>query len=304
MVSMKLARIKDLELEYGKYLEFINAANKDNDDWVRFDSIESLKTFLFSSRNYDASRHFAILADKAIVADVFVKIHDLKPSVAEIELNICMNWRNKGLGEKLLSKALNLLSESVSTIRIILSPGNREVLPYAKAKGFSVLTQVDLEHDLKLLSPFYVPSGYQIQPAGVSQLEEVTLLRNKIFDTVHRVEELETAIKSEVISTNILVAITNGAIVGYCIAQKERRTSSREGWIVEIGVKLKHRRKGLGKAMLLMNLNWLKSSGCNRATVNCKSDNASALKLYEEIGFKIFRVKEKILEKRKIPRNN
>jgi len=299
MVSMKLERAKDIKLEYGEYLEFINASNRDNDDWVPFDSIESLKTFLFSNPNYDAERHFLILVEERIVADLFIKLHASKPGVAEMELNICVERRNKGLGERLLATALNLLNKSVGITQIILSPGNHEILSFAKAEGFSVLTQVDLIHDLKLPNLVHAPLAYQIQPANVGQLEDVTLLRNQIFSTTHSVEELETIMQGKSILTNIMVTTTNKKVIGYCIAQKDSRTLSEEGWIVEIAVKQEHRRKGIGKAILLTSLNWLKSIGCNQVTVNCMSDNISALKLYEETGFKVFRVKEKILERKK-----
>ena len=72
--------------------------------------------------------------------------------------------------------------------------------------------------------------------------------------------------------------------------------------IAEIGVRQEHKRKGIGKAMLLMNLDWLKSEGCNRATVNSKSDNVRALRLYEASGFNILRAKEKIAEKSRMAR--
>jgi len=293
----KLKRMVDIELNHGAYLEFLNAANRDNDDWVPFDSIESLRTILFLNPDYVANWHFVMVVDQAFIADLFMKIHPFRPSVAEIEVNIAMDCRGKGLGEKLLSVALKLLNQSVDIIRIILSPGNREILPFAKASGFNVLTQVDLVHDLRLVEPMHTPSEYQIQPMGINQLEEVTVLRNQIFGTAHRVQELEIMMKEGVISTNIIIASIRSEVVGYCIAQIDNRTPHKEGSIVEISVRQEHRRKGVGKAMLLMNLDWLKSKGCIRTTVNAASNNVSALKLYEGAGFRAFRIKEKILEK-------
>ena len=294
---MKPERIGDIHLDHREYLEFINDANRDNDDWVPFVSVESLRTFLFLYPDYDANKHLVTIANKAIVADLFMKIHSVKPVVAEIALNITRDWRRKGLGERLLSTALGMLNQSVDVIRIILSPGNREILQFAKDSSFSVLTQVDFTRDLKLIEPVHTPPGYNIQAVKADQLEEVTSLRNQIFGTVHREEELKTLIEDGVISTNIVVATVHGEVVGYCIAEKDSRTPSREGLIAEIGVKQEHRRKGIGKAMLLMNLDWLKSKGCNRATVNSKSDNVPALRLYEASGFNILRVKERIAEK-------
>ena len=293
---MKLERMGGIHLDHRKYLQFINDANTDNDDWVPFDSVGSLKTFLFLNPSYDVDKHFAIVVNKEIVADLLTKIYSIRPIVAEIGINITRDWRGKGLGEKLLSTALGVLNQSIDVIRIILSPGNREILPFAKQLGFSVLTQIDMVHNLKLIEPPHVPPGYQMQPINVSQLEEVTNLRNRIFSITHRMEELKTLMKGGVISTNVIVTTANKEIVGYCIAEKDGRTPS-EGLIVEIGVRQGHRRRGIGKAMLLMNLDWLKSEGCNRVTVNSKSDNVPALRLYEDTGFEILKIKEKTLEK-------
>jgi len=71
----------------------------------------------------------------------------------------------------------------------------------------------------------------------------------------------------------------------------------KEGSILEIGVKREHRRKGIGKAILLRNLDWLRSEECSRTIVNVDSDNFPALKLYEAAGFRTYRIKEKRLEK-------
>ena len=68
--------------------------------------------------------------------------------------------------------------------------------------------------------------------------------------------------------------------------------------MAEIGVREEHRRRGIGKAMLLMNLDWLRSKGCTKATVSADSTNTSALRLYKRTGFRAFRTKNKILEKK------
>ncbi len=296
---MVLKRMSDIDLDQGKYLEFLNAANSGNDDWVPFDTIESLRTILFSNPEYDANKHLVIMADKAIVADLYVKIRSFPPSIAEIALNIAADRREKGLGEQLLSAALKLLDQKVETTRVILSPGNREILSFAEAHGFRVsVAQVDMAHDLELLEPARIPSGYEIRPVGLDQLEEVTELTNQIFRLAHRVEELEILTVSTVISTNIIAGIVDNKIVGYCIAQIDRRSRSEEGLIAEIGVREEHRRKGIGKAMLLMNLEWFRSKACTRATVSADSTNLSALTIYKRTGFRAFRTKSKILEKK------
>ncbi len=290
---MNLHRASDIHLNHGKYLRFVNEANIDNEDWVPFDSIESLRTFVFSSSRYDASKHYVIVEEGSLVADLYIRSPE--PEVAEIMINILKEWRDKGLAADLLSTALSILERQVDVIRIILSAGSFEVLPLARAKGFNVVTQVDLIHDLKAIGPIPVPEGYEMKTIGISQLENVTVLRNQIFGR-HGAEELEVLLKSQVITVNITAAVCKGEYVGYCIAQKDDRTP-QEGLIAEIGVEPGHRSKGVGRSMLQMNLEWLRSEGCKTANVNARSDNTPALELYKTSGFKIAREKEKILEK-------
>jgi len=295
---MKLKKMTDVNLDIREYLDFLNKANIDNDDWVPFDSAESLSTFLFSNPRYDPNKHLLINVDDLIVADLYVKIHPSKPTVAEIEVNILAEWRGKGLGEKLLSEALKLLDRSVKKVRIILSPGNSEILSVAEACGFQVsTTQVDLACDLRELESVRVPKGCNIKHVTFDQLKEVTRIRNEVFDASHRIEELQALLRRKDVLTDILVAMVEEKTVGYCISQIDKRASSREGMIVEIAVRKNYRGRGIGKAMLLMSLHRLRSKGCRRAVINTQSDNLSALKLYSSVGFKPFKFKKKILEK-------
>jgi len=295
---MKLERMVNVNLDIREYLDFLNKANIDNDDWVPFDSIESLSTFIFSDPEYDSERHLLIMVDDLIVADLYIKIRPSKPRVAKIEMNILAEWRRKGLGERLLSEALKLLDRSIEKIRIVLSKGNCEILSLAEACGFKAsTTQIDMICDLRELESVHVPTGCSIEPIKRDQLREVTSIRNEIFDASHRIEELQALLRSKDVLTDIFVAVVNGVIVGYCISEIDKRASTEEGSIVEIAVRKNYREKGIGKAMLLMSLHQLKFKGCRRAIVNVQSDNLPALKLYSSVGFKPFKVKKKILEK-------
>ncbi len=296
---MKIEKVKDTYLDHREYLEFINDANVDNDDWVPFDSVESLGIFLFSHPDYDANRHLVVTFDEGIVADLLVRTLSPERRVAEIQLNITVDWRSKGLGERLLSTALETLDECVDVVRIILSKGNREILPFAEQRGFKALTQIDLACDLEPIEPIHIPVGYEMQPMQSDQLAAVNSLRNHLFGVAHRVEELKTLVRGGVIQASVIVVASDGGVVGYCIAQKDTRARSKEGTIVEIGVEREYRRRGIGEAVLQMSLDWLRSVGCNRVTVSSRSSNVPALRLYEKTGFKILREKEKILEKRK-----
>ena len=303
---MKIEKLENIFLDYQMYVEFINESNKDNEDYVPFSSIDvdALKIVLFSNPNYDPKQHLIIVVNEIIVADLYTKINTQEPKTAEIVINIIKNWRGKKLGEKLVSKALAGLDETIKVVKIIVSPGSSEVIPYCKKLGFKVFKQVDMVHNLEKIESVQIPLKCTIDKIEIEDLEEVTKLRNEVFRESHTVDELKMLFPSktpqkETLWTNILIAIVDKKIVGYCIAEKDNRTSTKEGWIIEIGVRKENRRKGIGRTLLLKNLHWLKSIGCLESTTNTNPDNVSALQLYSSVGFKTFRIKEKILEKKR-----
>jgi ribosomal protein S18 acetylase RimI-like enzyme len=48
-----------------------------------------------------------------------------------------------------------------------------------------------------------------------------------------------------------------------------------------------HQRRGLGRALALDSLRWLKRRGVDRAMVNTQEHNDGALSLYQHLGFRL-----------------
>ncbi|MEM2003377.1 MAG: N-acetyltransferase [Nitrososphaerota archaeon] len=95
-----------------------------------------------------------------------------------------------------------------------------------------------------------------------------------------------------------LVAEFNGEIAGYIMSRVEhifsrfeRLRIKRAGHIVSIAVLPPHRRRGLGRALLLRCLDALKNIyRCEEAFLEVRVTNKIAIGLYESIGFKIVEV--------------
>ncbi len=61
-----------------------------------------------------------------------------------------------------------------------------------------------------------------------------------------------------------------------------------EGWIEALGTRPGHRKIGLGRAMLLAGLHWIKAQGVDTAVLGVDAENPSgALRLYESVGFHV-----------------
>ena len=73
----------------------------------------------------------------------------------------------------------------------------------------------------------------------------------------------------------------------YIDAGYNERTGKSEGWVGTLGTRRGYRKLGLGRAMLLAALHWLKSQGLQTGVLDVDADNPTgALRLYESVGFR------------------
>ena len=96
-----------------------------------------------------------------------------------------------------------------------------------------------------------------------------------------------------------LVALINNTIVGYIMCRIEtgfsklkRLSLSKRGHIVSIAVLEQYQNKGIGKDLLLKALKGIMDYGASESFLEVRASNKSAIKLYQNQGFKI---KKKII---------
>jgi len=88
-----------------------------------------------------------------------------------------------------------------------------------------------------------------------------------------------------------LIAIApDGKFAAFCEsrihAEDNKRNGYNEGWIAVLGTRRGFRQQGLGKAMLLTAMQYLKAKGMDSAILGVDAENPSgALRLYESVGF-------------------
>ena len=71
-------------------------------------------------------------------------------------------------------------------------------------------------------------------------------------------------------------------VAGYAITG----FAARRGYIQRLAVDPEHHGRGLGSALLLDGMHWLRRRGARHAVVNTQESNDAALALYERLGFK------------------
>ena len=76
--------------------------------------------------------------------------------------------------------------------------------------------------------------------------------------------------------------VEHGRVVGYSITGR----AGRRGYVQRLAVDPDHRQQGLGAALVVDGLRWLRRWRVDRAVVNTQLDNGGALALYERLGFR------------------
>ena len=89
----------------------------------------------------------------------------------------------------------------------------------------------------------------------------------------------------------VLVAVDNGKVVGYSLS--EIRTANpgfhreKYGYIDDAAVTASHRRRGIGRIMLVEIMNWFRSKKIRRVELNTAAQNLTANSFWRKQGFEV-----------------
>jgi ribosomal protein S18 acetylase RimI-like enzyme len=166
--------------------------------------------------------------------------------------------------------------------------GYREVVTNALAPGTS-LPLVDvgfavrgrlhlLVHDLTGLPPV---SGIT-RRGRKSERDDILAVDAAGFDEFWRFDNvgLDEAVHATPRS-HLRVAAPNGRIVGYALFGR----AAKDGYVQRLAVEPSAQGQGVGQALLVDGLQWLRARNATRALVNTQEGNARALDLYLRAGF-------------------
>jgi ribosomal protein S18 acetylase RimI-like enzyme len=148
------------------------------------------------------------------------------------------------------------------------------------AAGFEIREQLHLlAHDLRLIPD--VPPAPLRRANGKDDVA-VLELDHRAFPAFWQLDRggLVDAIRATP-QTRYRV-VEDPAIVGYVITGR----AARRGYVQRLAVEPGHRGKGLGAALVVDGLRWLRRWRVEQAVVNTQLDNGPALDLYERLGFR------------------
>jgi ribosomal protein S18 acetylase RimI-like enzyme len=160
-----------------------------------------------------------------------------------------------------------------------LSPDEQE--PFL-AVGFAVDEHLHLlAHDLEDVDPVAHPSW--LRRGGRRDREAILAVDALAFAPPWRLDA--GGLRDAQLATptsRLRVAAPERTVVGYTIAGR----AGCRGYLQRVAVHPDHTNRGLGRVLVLDALGWLRRRGARQALVNTQEHNATALHLYEAVGFR------------------
>jgi GNAT superfamily N-acetyltransferase len=165
-----------------------------------------------------------------------------------------------------------------SVITAALAPGERQAF---YAAGF--YDQERLRLLTRDLDSVPAPSGAPTRRARPADRPRVLEVDAATFSAFWRLDEwgLDQAIAATP-AARFRVATAADVVVGYAITGR----AGTDGYLQRLAVHPAHQRAGLGRALAIDGLQWLRRKRAKRAVVNTQVGNAAAFSLYVGLGFR------------------
>ncbi|HLI50212.1 MAG TPA: GNAT family N-acetyltransferase [Thermomicrobiaceae bacterium] len=132
-----------------------------------------------------------------------------------------------------------------------------------------------------------VPEGYTIRPlSGAAEVPAYVALHRLAFDSESMTDEWrERTLRSSWYDPrfDIVAEAPDGSLAGFCVAWFD--PVRKIGQIEPLGVHPKHRRQGIGQALLFEMLQRLRQAGASQTWVETVSTWPDAVAVYESVGF-------------------
>jgi mycothiol synthase len=291
MRSRSYAEAGDLELAIALLREQRAAATSE-----RYPTVRRLE-LLLSSRLWEPERDARFWVDEAgqIVAFAALTSRQREASGADLERIVHPSVRDAHLDAAIVDWAQEWAREradehgeafTLSAVSFVDDPAFTDGLErnrFRLQEGYSVYLARPL--DAPLPEPAS-PEGFTIRPlSGESELTAYDALYS--FAPMH--PEHRRALLRDPGYLHLVAVAPDGAFGAFCECAIDRvewaRTGRRTGWVEYVGTLQAHRRRGLGRAVLIAGLLWLRERGAQTALLVTMERNTPARSLYNALGF-------------------
>jgi mycothiol synthase len=236
-------------------------------------------------RPHPTTRHFLVSDNKDLVG--YAQLES-GPEWSAGQLVVSPNDRRKGVGTQLLRR---LIMESRTPLRVWAMGDTPAARALAAAVGMvrqRELLIMERPLDDGLPEPV-VPAGVQIRPFVPGQDEQDWLRVNAAAFANHPeqalidLEDLKDRMAEPWFDPHgFFVASRDGTMIGFHWTKQHQ---DQLGEVYVLGIAPSASGQGLGKALLLTGLRWLRQQGNTRVKLYVESDHRAAIELYLTYGF-------------------
>lgn len=213
-------------------------------------------------------------------------------AAAHVELAVREDWAGAGLEDALLDRwETEARRRGLDAVQRHVAAGDAPGLALLQARGWEVVRpgwSLRLEARTPVLVPD-LPPGYAVRPMREADLPAVHRLVSDAFvaygpPRAYADWRAGTVDRADVAVGHGRVATWAGEVVGACpVVDPTEAGPEAEAWVPELAVATRHRRQGLGRALLAATALAARERGVPRLGLYTHSETG-ALSLYEGVG--------------------
>ena len=287
-------------------VNLINTSNKDDPLWD-FQNVEAYRKSSFEDDDWEAEGHWLVLLDGKPIGyggAVVLKRHvEHGRNEGWMALWVLEDNRNDGIQQELVGRAVEYLrGRGVTKAKIWDLMGTEWRISALEGFGFEEIWHeyIMVKKTQDIPSPEH-PEGLEfedflLKDSTDQQLTDCMMAINSAFsqDEMFSPRTMESLKKWKDATTDINrinLAKMDGDVIGECVSTIEvdynKEHNVNTGWIGAFGVLEEHRRKGVGKALLVEGMKWLQDQGMDTLYLGVAVKNPKALDLYKSVGFEM-----------------
>ncbi len=240
---------------------------------------------------------FIAQADEGVVGYVDIE-RELAIGRVVLDCRVHPEHRRRGLARELFDKATIRARElGAKAAHVNIGENNEAAGNMLSRLGFTLVRRfLELRLDIGCVDGSRVPTTTECCCLRPGEEGRLTELQNRAFAGTwgynpNTAEQITFRINSSTCSRDDIILIYDrDKAIGCCwtgISCEEGIPSVRKGRIHMLGVDPDHRRKGIGRELVVAGLTRLKNRGLRIAELTVDSENKAACALYESLGFEV-----------------
>ena len=216
--------------------------------------------------------------------------------------------RQRGIGKTLVARAIDRSRAlDVSALHIQTGHDSADASRILESYGFARIRECwQMRWEAGELPPVRLPGGFELKPFRLGQDERaLTELQNAAFGDnwgfcPNSVEEIAARVRIKGNVPDGILLITDGSTpAAYNWTHRNENSHGSVGFIGMTGVHPSYRSTGLGTAVVVAGLEYLRGEGITTVELEVDSENSPARELYLKLGFR--RVQQTVWYEKRLP---